>query len=88
MKQLRCPINGLRPLQEFQYGGELRSRPDPDACTDVEWADYVFDRAGAPGVQREWWCHVPSGVWFIAERDTLRDEFIRAYPYEEMTDRG
>lgn len=87
MKQILCPVNGLRPLQEFQYGGALRDRPDPDTCSDEAWADYVFNRAGAPGVQREWWCHVPSAVWFVAERDTLNDVFLRTYLYEEMPDR-
>ncbi len=74
MKLLRCPINGWRPLSEFLYGGELRTMPDPATTGDREWADYVFHRRGEPGVLREWWYHVPSGTWFVAERDTLRDE--------------
>jgi sarcosine oxidase subunit delta len=81
MKLLRCPINGLRPLQEFAFGGELREAPDPATASDEAWADHVFNRAGAPGVKREWWYHAASGTWFIAERDTLRDEFIRSYLY-------
>lgn len=74
MKLLCCPINGWRPLSEFLYGGELRTMPDPTSTSDRDWADYVFHRRGEPGVLREWWYHVPSGTWFIAERDTLRDE--------------
>ena len=70
MKLLNCPVNGLRPLQEFTYGGELRPMPDPDACTDEVWAEYVFNRAGEPGIRLEWWQHTASGTWFIAERDT------------------
>ena len=27
-------------------------------------------------MKREWWCHTPSGYWFIAERDTARDEIL------------
>ncbi len=81
MKLLRCPINGLRPVSEFFYWGEMREAPDPDAATDAAWADYVFNRNGAPGVKREWWYHVPSGVWFVAERDTVRDEVRRTYLY-------
>jgi sarcosine oxidase subunit delta len=53
--------------------------PDPAAASDTEWADYVFNRSGAPGVKREWWCHVPSGIWFIAERNTLDDQVIRTH---------
>ena len=37
---------------------------------------YLFNRASVPGVKREWWCHTPSGYWFIAERDTARDEIL------------
>ena len=79
MKLLRCPVNGLRPLQEFAFGGEVRPMPDPATATDAEWADYVFNRQGEPGVRREWWYHLPSGTWFIAERDNLKDEVIRTY---------
>lgn len=74
MKLLRCPIHGWRPLSEFIYGGELRRMPEPATADDRQWADYVFNRRGEPGVLREWWYHVPSGTWFVAERDTLRDE--------------
>ena len=81
MKVINCPINGPRPLSEFVFGGELREMPDPAAVSDEVWADYVFNRAGQPGVRREWWYHVASGTWFVAERDTLRDEFVRTYLY-------
>ncbi len=83
MKLLRCPINGVRPVSEFHYAGELRSMPDPDRCTDAAWSDYVFNRNGAPGVKREWWLHVSSGIWFIAERDTFSDRVLRTYLYGE-----
>ncbi len=86
MKQLRCPINGLRPLQEFLFGGEVRPMPDPNSVSDQQWAEYVFHRSGAPGIKREWWYHIASGVWFIAERDTLRDQVVRTYLYREMDD--
>lgn len=55
--------------------------PDAATVTDEEWADYVFNRSGEPGIKREWWYHMPSGTWFIAERDNCRDEFIRTYLY-------
>ena len=50
---------------------------------DAEWADYVFNRNGAPGNKKEWWCHTPSNTWFIAERDTSKDQVFRTYLYEE-----
>jgi sarcosine oxidase subunit delta len=79
MKIMTCPVNGPRPVSEFVYWGEMRGMPDPDRVTDSEWADYVFNRNGAPGVKKEWWYHTPSGVWFIAERDTERDEIKHTY---------
>jgi sarcosine oxidase subunit delta len=81
MKLLDCPNIGVRPLQEFIYGGELRPMPDPDAATDAEWAAYVFNRSGEPGFRAEWWYHIASGTWFVAVRDNQKDEFVRSYLY-------
>ena len=63
VKTMRCPVNGPRPVSEFHCAGEVTPMPDPDTCSDAAWADYVFNRNGAPAVKREWWLHVPSGVW-------------------------
>lgn len=79
MKILNCPVNGPRPLQEFAFGGEVRPMPDSTTSSDAAWADYVFHREGQPGVRAEWWYHLASGTWFIAERDTLKDAFVRTY---------
>jgi sarcosine oxidase subunit delta len=83
MKILSCPVNGPRPMSEFAYGGELREMPDPARSTDAEWTDYVFNRDSVPGVKREWWCHTSSGVWFIAERDTVSDVVLRTFLYSK-----
>ena len=83
MKILTCPINGPRPLSEFAFGGELREMPDPVRATDAEWTDYVFNRNSVPGIKREWWCHTASGVWFIAERDTVSDQVLRTFLYSK-----
>lgn len=79
MKVMTCPVNGPRPVSEFVCFGEHREMPDPAQATSDAWADYVFNRSGAPGVKKEWWCHVPSGIWFIAERDTLVDRVLKTY---------
>ena len=84
MKLLRCPLNGTRPVSEFAYGGEVREMPDVQACSDDQWTDYVFNRSGIPGVKREWWCHVASGYWFIAERDTASDVVLDTYAVEKL----
>jgi sarcosine oxidase subunit delta len=85
MKMIPCPLNGLRPADEFVYGGEVRIAPDAAACSDADWARHVFHRSGVPGIKQEWWCHTPSGYWFIAERDTTSDEFIANYPAAQLT---
>jgi sarcosine oxidase, subunit delta len=79
MKIMTCPVNGPRPVVEFAYAGELREMPNPDEASDAQWADYVFNRNGAGGIKREWWCHTPSGVWFIAVRDTVNDQVLQTY---------
>jgi sarcosine oxidase subunit delta len=79
MKIMTCPLNGRRPLLEFVCGGEVRETPDPATGTDAEWSAYLYARRSVPGVRREWWCHTPSGYWFIAERDTARDEILKTY---------
>jgi len=81
MKLMTCPVNGPRAISEFACAGELREPPDPDRSDDAAWADYVFNRHSLPGIKHEWWCHTPSGVWFIAERDTASDTILQTYLY-------
>ena len=88
MKLMPCPINGLRPIQEFVFGGEFRQMPDPDQASDEQWGDYVFNRDGQPAVKKEWWYHLSSGVWFIAERDTQLDRIVRTYLYPAPSGSG
>ena len=87
MKILNCPLNGPRNISEFVWGGEVKVMPDPATCTDREWADYVFIENNKAGVVREWWCHVPTSFWFIAERNTVTNQVIRTYPASELFDR-
>lgn len=88
MKQMTCPLNGTRDIAEFAYGGVVREMPDPVHGSDLEWADYLFLEDNTAGVQREWWLHVPSGYWFIADRDTVTDEVLRTFdPGEHFPNR-
>lgn len=84
MKLLDCPHIGQRPASEFVYGGEVKRPPNPDQTSDKDWADYVFNNDSAPGIKREWWCHGPSGMWFVFDRDTLKDEFIQLVDLQEV----
>ena len=66
----------------------MRETPDAAAAATPSGPRYLFNRASVPGVKREWWCHTPSGYWFIAERDTARDEFLATYDAAELPARA
>ena len=78
MKLMICPLNGPRNIAEFSCHGEVRAAPSEE-CSDRQWAEYVWSRENRADVVREWWCHLPSGYWFIAERDTRSDQILRTY---------
>ncbi len=84
MKIMPCPLNGPRNIQEFVCAGEVVREPDPALASDAEWADYVFMVDNKAGVVREWWYHVPTSFWFIAERNTVTDEIVRTYRPETL----
>ncbi|MBM4437092.1 MAG: sarcosine oxidase subunit delta [Actinobacteria bacterium] len=84
MKIMPCPVNGPRNIAEFVCGGEVIVPPDPDACDDAAWAEHLFMRTNAAGVVREWWYHVPTSFWFIAERNTVTDDIVRTYLPDEI----
>ena len=84
MKQINCPLNGLRNISEFVYGGEYHAMPDPQACTSNEWAEYVFFDQNPAGEVIEWWCHAASSYWFLARRNTVTDEVITTFSVTEF----
>lgn len=83
MKILNCPLNGARNISEFAYGGEVQEMPAVDAGVR-EWADYVFIENNTRGLVREWWIHLPTSYWFIAERDTETNDVVRTYPADQV----
>lgn len=87
MKIMHCPLNGPRNISEFTYGGEFKEMPDQNTCSDLEWADYVFNTDNIAGVVLEWWMHTPSSYWFIAQRHTVTDEILRTFDPKEIFDR-
>ena len=80
MKIMPCPLNGPRNIQEFVCAGPVEPHPDPNRCTDEEWAAFVWLEENVAGEVREWWCHVATSYWFIAERNTVTDEILATYP--------
>ena len=79
VKIIDCPLNGPCNAQEFVCGGEVKQRPDVNANVG-DWVDYIYLENNTMGVIHEWWCHVASGYWFIAERDTAADTISRTWP--------
>jgi sarcosine oxidase subunit delta len=81
MKIMTCPLNGPRNISEFAYGGEVKARPAPEAAA-ADWARYVYIERNRAGIVHEWWLHLPTAFWFIAERDTLSDRILRTMTVE------
>ncbi len=84
MKVIPCPLNGPRNVTEFVCYGEVQDMPEPNATSDEQWADYIWFANNTAGVVCEWWCHVPTAYWFIAERHTASDEILRTYDATEI----
>jgi sarcosine oxidase subunit delta len=87
MKIMPCPLNGPRNISEFTCFGEVTDMPDPNRADDAAWAEHVWFANNTAGVVREWWCHMPTNYWFIAERHTVSDEIVRTYPVTEVFNR-
>ena len=86
MLQIPCPWCGNRDESEFQYGGEAHIvRPtDPDALSDEQWADYLFNRTNTRGLHKEMWNHAAGcRRWFNVERDTVSYQIGRVYKIGE-----
>jgi sarcosine oxidase subunit delta len=87
MKILICPMNGPRNINEFQSFGPLRANPDPDATSDQDWARHLFRANNSRGTLVEWWRHVPSNYFFLAERNATTNEVIRTFDPSELEQR-
>ena len=92
MLLIECPWCGTRAENEYSYGGEagIVRPPDPDALSDAEWADYLFNRANPRGAHRELWNHAQGcRRWFGVERDTVTYRIERSYTLDgTRTDPG
>ena len=83
MLLIACPWCGPRDEIEFRYGGQAHVNypSDPDALTDVEWADYLVMRDNPRGRFAERWNHTAGcRRWFNAIRDTASYAFEATYP--------
>ncbi|PID62297.1 MAG: sarcosine oxidase subunit delta [Gammaproteobacteria bacterium] len=85
---IECPHCGeAREEEEFHPAGEAHiARPaDPDACSDAEWAEYIYLRSNPRGIHHELWVHAAGcRKFFHIERDTLTYEILRTAKLGEM----
>lgn len=79
MKLLTCPLNGPRNIDEFECFGPVRTAPAEGTCPDRAWARHLFAAENRRGVVTEWWRHVPSNVFFLAERHIVTNEVLRTF---------
>ncbi len=87
MKIMPCPLNGPRNITEFICHGPVKAMPAPDAPAEA-WADYAFFEDNSAGPVVEWWFHIPTAYWFIAERDTMTDEIIQTWTVDAFRGEG
>ena len=83
MLLIECPYCGKRDESEFSFGGEGGiSRPlDPDALSDEQWSDYLFNRTNPRGAHDELWNHAQGcRRWFNVERDTVTYKIAATWP--------
>ena len=83
-----CPNCGPRSAYDFRCGGEVLTRPDPDAPSD-EWVRYFYYRRNEAGVHLEWWYHrFGCRRWFTAERDTRSNQVVQSFWPEDASQRA
>jgi len=71
-----CPNCGPRRVDEFRFGGELRTRP-PGDLPQAEWGAYLYERTNVAGPQEEWWYHrAGCKRWFTAKRNTVTNTVL------------
>ncbi len=76
---LTCPNCGERSAYDFTFGGEVQTRPAPDAPEDT-WTKYFYYRANQAAVQCEWWYHkYGCRRWLMADRDSVTNRIDRTF---------
>ncbi|WP_027858219.1 sarcosine oxidase subunit delta [Marinobacterium jannaschii] len=88
MHYIYCPhCEEYREEEEFHAAGEAHiARPlDPEACTDAEWADFLYFRTNSRGLHHELWVHATGcRKFFNMTRDTVTYEIKEVYKVGEQ----
>ena len=74
MLRIPCPNCGVRPVEEFAFGGEPPSVPDWITDPDERDVDEVWMYDNVAGITTERWFH-QAGCrrWLTLRRDTRTD---------------
>ena len=83
-----CPWCGVRPENEFRYGGEAHIARPHNAATldDAAWAEFLYMRSNPKGRHAERWRHIHGcGRFFNCLRDTVSDRIAATYKPGEPT---
>ncbi len=90
MLLIPCPWCGPREEGEFAPGGEGHiRRPEPQAASDQDWAEYLYYRTNPKGLHFERWVHAAGcRRWFNVARDTVTHEIRAVYKMSEDRPEG
>ncbi len=77
MLWIPCPTCGLRPVEEFAFGGELRRDRSEIADRDARDLDQAWMVDNVAGVETERWFHrAGCRRWLTIRRDTATDTVV------------
>ncbi len=87
MKTINAPLHGTRNISEFVCKGPIEKMPRMQVgassaarlASQKAWAQYLFLSENKAGIVDEWWLHTPSGLWFVARRDTRTEEILQTW---------
>ena len=86
MLLITCPWCGERDEVEFHCAGEshiVRPGP-PEAVSDEEWGNYLYQRINPKGVHFERWVHrFGCRRWFNVARSTVTHQILAVYRMDE-----
>lgn len=76
-----CPWCGSRHEIEFHCAGPHVPRPNPAACSDEQWTNYLYYRDNPRGVVCEHWFHAfGCRQWISVERHTVTNAIVSVAP--------
>lgn len=77
MLWITCPVCGLRPVEEYRFGGEIPRVPDRITDPEARDRDYVWNFNNPEGLTTERWFHAAGcRRWLTLQRDTRTDTVV------------